>query len=83
MPPENDHQPLRCPSTILETPMHILFAIVMLLAAGALLVVGLLSVLRDLLDRHPSPLLEDDGLAWSSRYRGVAARSAGSELNRS
>jgi hypothetical protein len=49
------------------------------MAIGAILflVLGLSSVVRDLLDRgpHEPPLLEDDGLAWPRRYQGIAASS--------
>jgi hypothetical protein len=54
--------------------MHLLGVLGMFLGALALLAFSVIGVWRDLLQiTHDAPLLvEDDGLAWSSRYRGAA-----------
>jgi len=53
--------------------MHILSSIVLIFGAIIILVLGLVSVLRDLLERspHQAPVIED-GLAWPPRYEGTA-----------
>lgn len=58
--------------------MHVLAAVFMGLGAIVLLVLGLSSVLRDLLERspHEPPLLEDDGLSWPRRYQGITETSS-------
>jgi hypothetical protein len=54
--------------------MRILSSTLLTLGAVIVLILSLVSVLRDLLARgpHRAPLLEDDGLAWPRRYQGVA-----------
>jgi hypothetical protein len=58
--------------------MHILSSIVLVLGAIIVLVLGLLSVLRDLIERGPyeAPLVEKDALAWPPRYQGAASSAA-------
>jgi hypothetical protein len=59
--------------------MHTLGLFAVCLGALTLFGFGVLSVWRDLIQvTHGAPLLiEDDGLAWSSRYRGAANAEAG------
>jgi len=54
--------------------MRMLSSILLALGAIIVLILSLVSVLRDLLARgpHQARLLEDDGLAWPRRYQGVA-----------
>jgi hypothetical protein len=58
--------------------MHILGSIVLILGATIILVLGLISVLRDLIERspHQGPVIEEDGLAWPPRYQGTAPLAA-------
>jgi len=59
--------------------MHVLATVLMGVGAILVLVLGLSSVLRDLLERgpHEPPLLEDDGLAWPRRYQGLSEPADG------
>lgn len=54
--------------------MRMLSSILLAFGAVIVLLVSLISVLRDLLARgpHEAPLIEEDGLAWPRRYQGVA-----------
>jgi len=54
--------------------MHILSSIVLIFGAIIILVLGLVSVLRDLLERSPHqvPVIEEEGFAWPPRYQGIA-----------
>ena len=56
--------------------MHILWSLALIFGALAILVLGLVGVVHDLLQRGPyeAPLIRDDGLAWPARYQGVAAQ---------
>ena len=56
--------------------MHILWALVLIFGALTILVLGLVGVVHDLLQRGPyeAPLIRNDGLAWSARYRGSASQ---------
>jgi hypothetical protein len=51
--------------------MHILSSIVLILGAIIILVLGLISVLRDLIERspHEAPIIDEQGLAWPHRYQ--------------
>jgi hypothetical protein len=59
--------------------MHTLGILAIFLGMVTLLAIGILSAWRDLLHMtHDAPLfIEDDGLAWSSRYRGIATAEPG------
>jgi hypothetical protein len=52
--------------------MHILSAMVLILGALIVLVLGLVSVLRDLLERSPyeAPLIQEDGISLPRRLQG-------------
>jgi hypothetical protein len=55
--------------------MHILWSLALILGALAILVMGLVGVVHDLLQRGPyePPLIRNDGLAWPARYQGSSA----------
>ena len=55
--------------------MHIFLSIALISGALFILILGLASVLRDLLERgpHAAPLTEKDRMAWPRRYQGAAA----------
>jgi hypothetical protein len=55
--------------------MNILWALPLILSALAMLVLGLVGVVHDLLERGPyePPLIRDDGLAWPPRYQGSSS----------
>jgi hypothetical protein len=57
--------------------MHILVSVLLIVAALTVLVLGLVGVVHDLLDRGPyeTPLIKDDSLAWPPRYQRVARGS--------
>lgn len=62
--------------------MHIFMSIAMTLAGIVVLAVGLIQVLRDLIDTSPhgAPLIEDDGLARPARYHESTASKPASDL---
>jgi hypothetical protein len=55
--------------------MHILWNLILTLGALVILVLGLASVVQDLLQRGPyePPLIRTDGLTWPARYQGAAS----------
>jgi hypothetical protein len=64
--------------------MHILSAMVLILGALIVLVLGLVSVLRDLLERGPyeAPLIQEDGMGWPRRLQGVVLANQPIATNR-
>lgn len=52
--------------------MHLLWSLVLIVSVVAILVLGLVRVVHDLLLRGPyeAPLIRNNGLAWPARYRG-------------
>lgn len=54
--------------------MHIIVSIALFCAGALALLIGLMRVLCDLIERspHQAPLLEDDGLAWPRRCQDDA-----------
>jgi hypothetical protein len=58
--------------------MHIIWSLALIFGALIILVLGLVRVVYDLLQRGPyePPLIRDDGLAWPARYQGAAPQSA-------
>jgi hypothetical protein len=58
--------------------MHILWSLALIFGALTILVLGLVGVVHDLLQRGPyeAPLVRNDGLAWPARYQGAAPQPA-------
>ncbi len=58
--------------------MHILWSVALIVGAMTILVLGLVGVVQDLLQRGPyeAPLIRNDGLAWPARYQGAAPQQA-------
>jgi hypothetical protein len=58
--------------------MHIFSSIVLTLGAIIVLILGLISVLRDLIERGPyqAPTIDDEELAWPHRIQGTAPSAA-------
>jgi hypothetical protein len=54
--------------------MHILWSLALIFGALTILVLGLVGVVHDLLQRGPyeAPVIRNDGLAWPARYQGAA-----------
>lgn len=54
--------------------MHILWSLALIFGALTILVLGLIGVVHDLLQRGPyeAPLIRNDGLTWPTRYQGAA-----------
>jgi hypothetical protein len=58
--------------------MHILWSLALIVGALTILVLGLVGVVQDLLQRGPyeAPLIRNDGLSWPARYQGAAPQPA-------
>ena len=53
--------------------MHIVWSLALIFSALTILVLGLVGVVHDLLQRGPyePPLISDDRLAWPTRFQGA------------
>jgi len=58
--------------------MHILWSVALIVGALTILIMGLVGVVHDLLQRGPyePPLIRNDGLAWPARYQGASPQPA-------
>ena len=58
--------------------MHILWSLVLIVGALTILIMGLMGVVHDLLQRGPyeAPLIRNDGLTWPARYQGAPPQAA-------
>jgi|HubBroStandDraft_1064217.scaffolds.fasta_scaffold2127159_1 hypothetical protein len=63
--------------------MHVFWSLALIVGALAILVLGLVRVVHDLLLRGPyeAPLIRNDGLAWPARYRGSPSAGLQPEQN--
>ena len=61
--------------------MHILWSLALIVGSLTILVMGLVGVVHDLLQRGPyePPLIRDDGLTWPARYQGTSTRPSQSQ----
>ena len=62
--------------------MHILTSLLLIVGALTVLVLGLVGVVPDLLERGPyeAPLIKNDRLAWPPRYQSAGRSSEPEEL---